>query len=111
MKAKSLAFLLSLAFLFLFSDFVFGQEPEVKREYWENGKLRNEIHYKDGKRNGLWTTWHESGKKSSEYMYKDGKQEGLSLTIGARRNLNFTFPDISSSAFGRMRVFYASWRG
>jgi len=42
MKTKKLTFLLSLTFLFLFSgsSVVFGEEPEVKREYWDNGKLQ-----------------------------------------------------------------------
>jgi len=43
MKIKPFTFLLSLAFLFLFSGSVFGQE-EVKKEYWDNGKLKKENH-------------------------------------------------------------------
>jgi len=34
---------------------VFGQEEEVKKEYWDKGKLKSEIHYKNGKRDGLIT--------------------------------------------------------
>ena len=57
MKTKSLTFLLALTFLFLLSGFsvVFDQEEEVKKEYWDNGKLKSEIHYKNGKRDGLIT--------------------------------------------------------
>ena len=44
MKTKPLTFLLALTFLFLFSSSVFSQETEVKKEYWENGKLKSEIH-------------------------------------------------------------------
>ena len=44
MKIKQLTFLLALTFLFLFSSSVFSQETEVKKEYWENGKLKSEIH-------------------------------------------------------------------
>ena len=40
---KQLTFLLSLTFLFLFSGSVYGQE-EVKKEYWDNGKLKSETH-------------------------------------------------------------------
>ena len=55
METKYLTFLLSLSFLFLFynSSFVFSEEPEVKKERWENGKKRLEEHYKDGKLDGL----------------------------------------------------------
>jgi len=35
-------FLLALTFLFLFSGSVFGQATEVKKEYWDNGKLKSE---------------------------------------------------------------------
>ena len=48
MKTK-LTFLLLLTFLFLFSGSVYGQE-EVKKEYYDNGKLKSETHYKNGKR-------------------------------------------------------------
>ena len=55
-------FLLSLTFLFLFSGSVYGQE-EVKKGYWDNGKLKKDTHYKGGKLEGLKTIWYESGEK------------------------------------------------
>ncbi len=61
-----LTFLLLLTFLFLFSGSVYGQE-EVKKEYYDNGKLKVETHYKDGKKDGLETEWHESGTKSTRH--------------------------------------------
>ena len=72
MKTK-LTFLLSLTFLFLFSGSVFGQE-EVKKEYWDNGKLRSEFHYKNGKPDGRWTEWDEDGKKTFQGVFKDGNE-------------------------------------
>ena len=48
-----LTFLLALTFLFLFSGSVYGDEPVVKKEYWDNGKLKSETHYKDAEPNGL----------------------------------------------------------
>ena len=62
MKTKPLTLLLALTFLFLFSGSVYGQE-EVKKEYWDNGKLRSETHYKNGKQDGLETYWYKSGQK------------------------------------------------
>ena len=47
----------------------------VKRH--ENGQKEREATYKDGKQEGLATTWYENGQKWSEATYKDGKQEGL----------------------------------
>jgi hypothetical protein len=57
MKTKPLIFLFALSFLFLFSGSVYGQE-EVKKEYWNNGKLKSEKPY-----NGLATWWYETGGK------------------------------------------------
>jgi len=79
MKTKPLTFLLALTFLFLFCGSVFGQETEVKKEYWDKGKLRSEEHYKDGKKEGLWTGWFRNGKKMSEGHYKDGKKVDFGL--------------------------------
>jgi hypothetical protein len=45
----SLTFLLSLTFLFLFSGSVHGEELQVKKTYWDKGKLKIETHYKNGK--------------------------------------------------------------
>ena len=74
---KPLTFLLSLTFLFLFSGSVYGEESEVKRKYWKNGKLKSEIHYKSRKREGLSARWHKNGNKQFETHYKNGKKEGL----------------------------------
>ena len=75
MKTKPFTFLLSLTFLFLFSGSVFGQE-EVKKEYWDNGKLKSETHYENGKEEGLKTFWYESGEKKEESYYREGKKQG-----------------------------------
>ena len=32
-------------------------------EYWDNGKLKGDIHWKDGEKEGLKTLWFESGEK------------------------------------------------
>ena len=66
---KPLTFLLALAFLFLFSGSVYGQE-EVKKEYYDSGKLKSESHYKDGNLDGRKTEWYENGEvKSVNYYY------------------------------------------
>ncbi len=76
MKTK-LTFLLSLTFLFLFSGSVYGKELEVKKTYWDNGKLKIETHYKNGVKVGLETLLYESGVKQYEMPWKDGEREGL----------------------------------
>ena len=65
--------LLSLIILFFFSDFVYGQTTEVKKEFWENGHKRLEEHYKDGKKEGPSAYFYESGIKMFEVYYKYGE--------------------------------------
>jgi len=45
MKTKPLILVLSLTFWFLFCGSIFGQETEVKKEYWDNGKWKSEAHF------------------------------------------------------------------
>ena len=78
MKTKPLTFLLSLTFLFLFSGSVYGQE-EVKKEYWDNGKLKAQMHYKNGKKDGIEGGWYESGRKRLRIGWKNGKMEGAKI--------------------------------
>jgi hypothetical protein len=54
---KPFTFLLLFTFLFLFSGSVYGEELELKKTYWDNGKLKNETHYKNGKEEGMATHW------------------------------------------------------
>jgi len=75
MKTKPITFLLALTFLFLFCGSVYGQE-EVKKKYWDNGKLKSEIPFKNGKKEGLTTLYYESGEKRSDVPFKNGKKEG-----------------------------------
>jgi hypothetical protein len=75
MKTKKLTFLLSLTFLFLFSGSVYGEEPEVKKEFYDSGELKKETHYKNGKKEGLEKEWFDWGEIRTNY--KNGKKEGL----------------------------------
>ena len=77
MKTKPITFLVSITFLFLFSGSVSGEDLEVKRKYWDNGKLKREAHFKNNQLEGPGTSWYESGAKKGEYLYKNGKLEGL----------------------------------
>lgn len=45
--------------------------------YSTNGQKKSETSYKDGKQNGLFTSWYENGKKMSETNYIDGEVNGL----------------------------------
>ena len=45
---------------------------------WKNGQVFYLNQYKDGKKNGVCTTWHENGQKAEEQSYKDGQLDGPS---------------------------------
>jgi antitoxin component YwqK of YwqJK toxin-antitoxin module len=50
-----------------------GVTQKVKEEnYYENGQMKSEGTYKDGKLNGLVTSWYENGKKKYDVTFKDG---------------------------------------
>ena len=44
--------------------------------WYDNGTLRQEGEFKNGKEEGKWLWWHENGNKWCEGEYKDGKKEG-----------------------------------
>lgn len=50
------------------------------KHYHKNGKLKSEVRYLDGKKEGLYKSYHESGKLSTESNYKKGKEDGVSLS-------------------------------
>ena len=47
-------------------------------EWYQNEQKKSEIHYKDGKKDGLQTEWYENGQKRWEGTIKDGNKDGLS---------------------------------
>ena len=46
----------------------------IVRDWYENGQLKFEWNYKDGKEDGLHRGWWEDGKLFKEINYKDGVQ-------------------------------------
>ena len=46
------------------------------RRYWENGNLRYEWHFKDGKQNGASKSWWPNGEIKSKRKYKNGTTHG-----------------------------------
>ena len=50
-----------ILFYFLLFPFVVFSQSEVKIEYWDNGEILSQVHYKDGIREG-----------SCRYYYKNG---------------------------------------
>ena len=41
--------------------------------YHDNGQLKEEANYKDGKQDGLYQRWHSNGQLKEEGNFKDGE--------------------------------------
>lgn len=48
-----------------------------KKSYWDNGSLRSDLNYKDGKLNGLAVWYFENGVKEQEANYINNKLSGV----------------------------------
>ena len=53
---------------------------EVRKVYYESGRLQAEENYKGDKLEGITKTYYESGQLQGEGNFKDGKQEGTTKT-------------------------------
>ena len=49
----------------------------INKEYYENGIIKEEISYKDGKLNGISKEYYENGSLKSESTFKDGVLHGI----------------------------------
>ena len=68
----------AIVFLFLMLFCVScHDEGEVRKDYWENGKLKSELSYKDGELNGRCVWYMPNGKPQMEVMYRHNKMNGL----------------------------------
>ena len=54
-----------------------GKLDGLRTSWHANGQKRSEGTFKARKAEGLYTRWHENGQKRQEGTYKDGKPEGL----------------------------------
>jgi antitoxin component YwqK of YwqJK toxin-antitoxin module len=64
-----------------FTYYIDAQKREVRdgldEEFHPNGAKKGEIHWQDGKENGLVVYYYPDGRKSYEANYKDGKKNGF----------------------------------
>ena len=66
-------FLLNFLLLIPFLGFA---QSEVKFEYWDNGEVLSQVHYKDGLRDGSCRYYHKNGNLMTEGFYLKGKMSG-----------------------------------
>ena len=64
-----------LIILFIIPLISYGQ-PEIKKQYYNNGNILSEVHYNNEKRDGLCNYYWENGQLMSGGSYKNGKMIG-----------------------------------
>lgn len=52
------------------------EDDGMQRTYWDNGKLKSECRYVDGKLDGLYKTWYENGQVFQDGQYANGMMDG-----------------------------------
>ena len=57
------------------SDYVI--EDGILKEYYDNGNIKIEYNYKNGKKNGVQKKWYLNNQLSIKYNYSNGKLDGL----------------------------------
>ena len=69
----------------------FDKTGEVKiiKEWFRNGQIKLEQHFKEGEKNGSWSTWYEDGIKKSEKTYVTGLIHGLVLHWDEKGGLRY----------------------
>lgn len=55
-----------------------GRAEGLQKNYYEDGKIKNEVTYVDGKRTGPARQFYTTGKLESEITYKDNQKDGPS---------------------------------
>ena len=56
---------------------VFPPKTGLFKEYYENGKLKSETNYADGKKDGPYKEFHENGQLKLEANFKAGEIDGV----------------------------------
>ena len=72
------------ALIFACFLFIIGCSAEVKKEYFDNGKLKAEWQYRDGQLDGTSKEYYPFGELAKEWNYKNGKLESISKNISPK---------------------------
>ena len=79
-----------------------GEKDNKLKTFWyENGEMKNQVNFKNGKMDGLLKGWYENGDKKLEKYFKDGKRDGSSV-MWYENCLLYTSPSPRDYAASRM---------
>ena len=87
---------------------------EVFSLYELGGRKKSETTLKDGKLDGLWTSWYWNQKKEKEGTYKDGRLDGewtyYTTTGNGKYSITYTISDYDSIKFtDNLEIYYADF--
>jgi len=72
-----------------------GKMEGLWKIYYESGRLKTRVNYKDGSRDGPWESFFENGQVWQKFNYKDGRRDGLWETF--YENLSYGRKKISKT--------------
>lgn len=78
----------------------------VKKEYYDNGKLKEEIPYKNCKKEGIEKWYYKNGNLKKEIPYKNGWLEGISKKYYENGKLQAEIPYKKSLQDGMEKAYY-----
>jgi hypothetical protein len=78
----------------------------VERQFYPNGTLKEEIHYRDGKKHGVWRTWHPNGAPDLELSFENGEfADGIARIWDQAGWLRSEESLQNGRALGRMTIY------
>ena len=90
------------------SDAICYVEPYdgIKKEYYENGNLKIEAEFKNGKQNGIVKEYDKNGTLRVETKFKDGKQDGIRKEYSEQGHLIVESTFSNDKQHGITKAFY-----
>lgn len=78
-----------------------GQQDGPFEEYYDNGQLKVQGHYKNEKPVGTWQKYHPNGQLSGVYSYSDGKLDQEKTYYFDNGNINWEIKEVDGKYIGK----------
>jgi hypothetical protein len=66
---------------YFFKKLITNDSIRLQLTYFDNGNIRSEVIYENGKPDGYYYNWNENGSIHQTILYKNGSREGLTVTF------------------------------
>lgn len=85
-----------------------GKLEEIQRTYFPDGKIKEVVNTKDHKCNGLDSGWYENGQLKYVKNFKNGKENGMSLKFYSSGNIMEIYNSKDTKLEGKRETYYAN---